>query len=132
MLSKGTIRQFIKFSSVGILNTGVHIIIAFSLIEISGLSPTTGNALAFLSANLFSFFINSTWTFGHRISATLYLRFLLVSLVGLFISWSAVWAAQQAGFHYALGIVSSVILVALAGYVMNRYFVFTEKPSQPS
>jgi putative flippase GtrA len=53
----------------------------------------------------------------------------LVSLVGLFISWSAVWAAQQAGFHYALGIVSSVVLVALAGYVMNRHFVFTEKSS---
>lgn len=116
--------QFIKFSSVGILNTGIHLISAFFAIEFLGAPPATGNAVAFLIANISSFIMNSSWTFSHRMSIALYIRFLFVSLIGLLISWTSVLAAQSLELNYSIGILSSVFLVATSGYILNKKLVF--------
>jgi putative flippase GtrA len=126
MVTQDTLFQFIKFSSVGLLNTGIHLISVFIAIEIFGIAPAMGNSLAFLIANIFSFFLNSAWTFSHRVSLYLYARFFCVSLVGLLISWSSVWFAEKMNIHYAIGILGSIVLVAITGYTLNKLVVFTK------
>ncbi|KAF7598161.1 MAG: hypothetical protein CGU28_13820 [Candidatus Dactylopiibacterium carminicum] len=118
-------RRFLRFCAVGVANTGLHLLVVLVLVEWLHWRPSLGNALAFVCANLFSFAVNSRWTFaGSKGGFGRYPRFLAVSLSGLLISWASVEIAQWLALHYLVGVVGSVGLVALSGYVLNRLFVF--------
>lgn len=90
---KTIIEQFAKFFLVGIMNTGVDLIILNILITLSGVAVGMGysaqKALSFLAAVTFSYFINKHWTFqdkskegeGKKMS-----QFFAVSFVGMIIN----------------------------------------------
>ncbi len=82
------IRQLIKFGIAGSLNTGIDFSIYFSLtrqIDWFAERYLLANAIAFLTANIFSFFVNKYWTFkvwqGSKVKQ--YVRFFTVSVVAL-------------------------------------------------
>ncbi len=82
------IRQLIKFGIAGSLNTGIDFTIYFYLTRQIGWFADRyllANAIAFLTANIFSFFVNKYWTFkawqGGRIKQ--YIKFFTVSVVAL-------------------------------------------------
>ena len=116
--------RFLRFCTVGVANTVLHLMVVYALVELLMFAAPLANALAFVVANLFSFFANSRWTFQQSSDIQRYLRFVAVSCVGLAISWLSVVGAQSMGFHYMLGVVVSVVAVALSGYILNRLFVF--------
>ena len=117
--------RFARFCLVGLANTGVHMAVVLLLAEILRWQPTWANVSAFICANLFSYAVNSRWTFASmQGDRTRYLRFLAVSLTGLAISWACVRLAIQLNLHYLIGVAGSVLLVAVSGYVLNRLFVF--------
>ncbi|EKD58557.1 MAG: glycosyl transferase family 2 [uncultured bacterium] len=90
---KTIVEQFAKFFLVGIMNTGVDLIILNILIVISGIAVGAGysaqKAISFLAAVTFSYFINKHWTFqdkskeseGKKMS-----QFFAVSFVGMIIN----------------------------------------------
>ena len=90
---KTLVRQFSKFFLVGIMNTGVDLIILNIEIAITGIAVGIGysveKSVSFLFAVTFSYFINKHWTFrdnskdgeGKKMS-----QFLAVSLVGMLIN----------------------------------------------
>lgn len=116
--------RFVRFCCVGLGNTGVHLGVVLMLVEWGGVAPPLANALAFACANMVSYALNARWTFRHRASVAQYLKFFAVSLVGLGISWASVLMALRWQAHYVVGVLVSVVLVALVGYALNRYFVF--------
>ncbi|GAB2903210.1 hypothetical protein GCM10027046_35670 [Uliginosibacterium flavum] len=117
--------RFVRFCLVGVANTGVHMLIVVSLAELLHWPPDWANVTAFVCANLFSYAVNSRWTFAvMKGDASRYPRFLAVSLVGLCLSWACVKLAIHLNLHYLIGVAGSVVLVAVSGYVLNRLFVF--------
>ncbi|MDP5240146.1 GtrA family protein [Uliginosibacterium sp. 31-16] len=117
--------RFVRFCLVGVANTGAHMAVVLLLVERLHWQPARGNVGAFLCANLFSYLVNSRWTFASmQGDRTRYPRFLAVSLVGLTISWSCVKIALLLNQHYLLGVAASVVIVSIVGYVLNRLFVF--------
>lgn len=122
---RAELKHFVRFCLVGVANTGVHMLIVLALAELLHWAPPLANAAAFICANLFSYIVNSRWTFvAMQGGASRYPRFFAVSLVGLAISWASVELAMRLGLHYLVGVVGSVLLVAVSGYVLNRLFVF--------
>lgn len=117
-------KRFLRFCVVGVANTLLHLAVVYTLVEVLGLLPTMANVLAFIVANLFSFLVNSRWTFQQAAGLQRYSRFLVVSLTGLVLSWLCVALAGQLGVHYMLGVIASVGAVAVSGYLLNRRFVF--------
>ena len=116
--------RFVRFACVGVGNTVIHLFVVTSLVEVIGIAPPPANTAAFALANIFSYFMNSAWTFRRKKTLGGYGRFLTVSLVGLAVSWSCVFTAELLDFHYLIGVVASVFFVASIGYVLNRCFVF--------
>lgn len=57
------LKQITKFASVGVLATGIHVVLALLLNSALGVAPLTANFLAFLCASIFSYFGNWLWTF---------------------------------------------------------------------
>jgi len=87
--------QFAKFFLVGIMNTGVDLIILNILIAISGIAVGVGysaqKALSFLAAVTFSYFINKHWTFQDKSKegeSKKMSQFFAVSFVGMLINVS--------------------------------------------
>lgn len=90
---KKLIEQFAKFFLVGIMNTGVDLVILNIEMTISGIAVGMGysiqKAISFLAAVTFSYFINKHWTFqdkskdgeGKKMS-----QFFAVSFIGMLIN----------------------------------------------
>lgn len=116
--------RFVRFACVGVGNTIIHLLAVASLVEFIGVAPPSANTVAFALANVFSYFVNSAWTFRRKISLGAYARFFMVSLVGLAISWGCVFTTEFLGIHYFIGVLVSVFFVAGIGYLLNRCFVF--------
>ena len=76
-------RRFLSFAAIGGASTVVHAGVVIALVETFGLLPTIANLIAFLMANIFSYFANASVTFGKPLSISGYGRFLLVSLTTL-------------------------------------------------
>jgi putative flippase GtrA len=127
----GDFMRFVRFAMVGLLNTGIHIAAVYLLVEYLAVEPPLANAIAFLCANVFSYFMNSIWTFRARRELKVYLKFLTVSIVGLTISWTCVYCTRFLGINYMYGVVCSVFAVAVASYWLNSRFVFVESQTDP-
>ncbi len=90
---KKTFQQFLKFALIGVLNTGIDLIILNAETILSGIRDGVGYALqkgiSFLVAVTFSYFLNKYWAFqdtskekeGQKFS-----QFIFVSLIGMLIN----------------------------------------------
>ncbi|WP_312916342.1 GtrA family protein [Stutzerimonas kunmingensis] len=124
MIYSEELLRFVRFACVGVANTLVHLVAVVFLVELVSISAPLANAMAFMIANMGSYFLNSGWTFRRGRSLVGYGRFVLISSAGLVISWGFVLASQVLAQHYLVGVVSSVIVVAVVGYLLNKRFVF--------
>ena len=90
------VKQFSRFILIGILNTSVDLISLNIMAELfrihSGVEFAVIKALSFLSAAIFSYFLNKSWTFKDK-SKKNHVRkishFLLISIAGMIINVSA-------------------------------------------
>jgi putative flippase GtrA len=120
-------RQFAVFVCIGLAATAVHVVMAAHLIGTHMMPPALGNAIAFLFANLFSYFSQSAYVFQRPPTPVQYWRFLCVSLVGL-----AVVAAISSGFevlgvHYLAGIAAVVLVLPLVTFGLHSHWTFRNR-----
>jgi len=90
-----TIKQFIKFAMIGVLNTGVDLVILNAETMLSGITEGSGYAiqkgLSFMVAVTFSYFLNKYWTFqdkSKKEEGKKFSQFLFVSILGMLINVS--------------------------------------------
>lgn len=117
-------RRFVKYCVVGVSNTLIHMITLLVLVEQMKFSAPASNAVAFFVANLWSFFLNAAFTFKARFSVLNYVRFLVVSLIGLAVNFIVVWLGVRYGVNYLLGALASIGVVTLIGYLGSKRYVF--------
>lgn len=115
-----------RFGAVGIAATLTYLVIANSLIW-AGLVPTVASVVGYLAGMVASFLGQSRFTFqmkrtGHRHLV----RYCFLSLVGLLISYMAVWVAHAADAPPVLGTVATAILVPILSFVVMKLWVFRE------
>ena len=86
--------------------------------------PWLANGIAFVVATLFSFTINTTWSFSSRPSRRLLVRFVLVATVGLGITVAVSGTAQYFGLHYLYGIALVVCAVPPITFLLHKYWTY--------
>lgn len=93
--------QILRFSIVGILNTGLDVLTLNVLVL---LLPTHNanllliyNSIAYTLGALNSFFLNKYWTFKrkHAITGGELLRFAIINVIGILCNDAIVWGAAQ-------------------------------------
>ncbi|GJL95174.1 MAG: sugar translocase [Hyphococcus sp.] len=82
--------QFAKFGTIGIVNTGIDLVI-YSLLVAAGIVAAGANVASFLTANVASYFMNARFTFRQEaraqpLSPGNYLKFFLAHAMSLVIS----------------------------------------------
>ena len=118
-------RKLAKFSGIGLANTALHIGIVVLLVEILHAHSAMANTIAFVVANIFSYWANSRWNFKTPNSLQQYGRFFAVSIFGLAITIMTSSLAAYAGWHYLIGL--ALVFVALPTFTFLLHYRWTFK-----
>lgn len=119
-------RQFLRFGAIGVINTLIHLGVVLSLVEVCAMGPLMANGLAFVAANVFSFWANSRFTFRAITTWKRYSRFLLVSMAGLLLAVGASYVNGRLGFHYLWGVALSFVLLPVLSFAANRFWTWKD------
>lgn len=124
-IDHAAIRQFSKFSGVGIINTLIHLTVTVSLVELLQTNPVIANTFAFLTANAFSYWANSRWSFRANMSRPRFIRFFIVSIAGLLLTITLSSFAQAMHWHYLAGVALLFFALPVLTFVFHRYWTFS-------
>ncbi|MBI4089780.1 MAG: GtrA family protein [Candidatus Kerfeldbacteria bacterium] len=128
------VRQFIKFSMVGVVNTLTSSSVYLVATRPLGLDPLVGNAIAFAAAVTVSFSLNKLWTFRDRSRALRrqYSLFFLISGVGFLCSETIIFVLHTwLGFHDLLAFGTAVVVVLFWNFGANRAWTFGQPTVAP-
>lgn len=123
-LSPVLTRQALRFALSGLLVTGLHIFIATAFIQLVLPAPSLANGVAFGVATLFSYLINTLWSFSSPLHGRNLLRFCFVSFIGLFLAMAISGAAQYYGLHYWYGIGFVVCAVPPVTFLLHNFWTY--------
>jgi putative flippase GtrA len=125
--SKSKVTQLIKFGIVGCSGLVIDFAITYFFKEYVGLNRFIANALGFGAAVTNNYFIHRFWTFknNEKRIAQQFLKFLMVSIIGLGLNTLCIYTIQQWGhlsFYVAKFI--AIVLVFIWNYTINAQITF--------
>lgn len=126
---KQSIKQFVKFSFVGGINTLIDAGIFFLLIKFMFLNYLLANVVAFFVAVTNSFFMNRSFTFKVKERKKFdYHKFLVVSLVGLLISEAVLFTSvNEFALDPMAGKFIAIFFTVVWNFFGTRNFVFKNR-----
>lgn len=119
--------EILRFGVVGVAATLTHFLVLTLGVEELGLEPTLANGMAFCVALLVTFFGQSLWVFrGHvGINAAILAKFGVSLLAGLAGNMAIMALCTRGlGLPYQVGFIAGLVIVPLASYVLNKFWVF--------
>ena len=131
------ILKFVKFGVVGASGFVIHGGLLYLLRDVVGINQFVANIIGFVAAASSNYFLNRWWTFRshEKQMGVEYLKFFLVSVVGLGINSGTLWllsrllpawAAEGDWRFYILWIVA-VGVTMLWNFFGNMLFTFKQK-----
>ena len=116
--------QWLCFAAIGVLNTLVHGAILVLAVQGLALGVTAAHLVAFFTANVFSYCMNSRFTFKLPLAWRRYARFLAASLLALAMTLCLSWLADRQGLHYLAGFALIVVLVPVFSFLFMKFWAF--------
>ncbi len=132
---KPLITKFVKFGVVGASGMVVHFGVLYLFREIVGLNSFVANTIGFVTAATTNYIFNRIWTFRshEKQVAVEYMKFILVSVIGLGINNGTLWLGSKLlpawnddWRFYILWIVA-VGVTTLWNFFGNMLFTFKQK-----
>lgn len=132
---KPLITKFIKFGIVGATGMVVHFGVLYLCKELIGINPFVSNTIGFITAATTNYILNRIWTFrSHEKQMTVeYLKFILVSLVGLGINNGTLWLGGKLlptwndDWRFYILWIIAVGVTTLWNFFGNLLFTFKQK-----
>lgn len=124
------IRQFAKFSIVGVVNTVTSFTVYVLMIQQAGLDPLLANVIAFIVAVTASFFLNKAWTFRDhgKVYVRQYTTFFVISGIGLGISTVILFILYTVlHIHYITSFLIAAAVVVFWNFTANRTWTFSHR-----
>lgn len=113
--------QLMRFVLAGTANTFVHLII-FAALETLNTPLALANVLAFLCANIFSFFVASYFVFKvNKSNLYFYWRFLGLSIIGVVISYSISAICRSLQVNPYISVLGVVLVIPPISYALQRF-----------
>jgi len=126
--------ELVRFSIVGVINTGVDLGLFLLLTRLAGIDPLLANIFSFTAGAANSFLLNKYWTFGvggHRWEvATQATRFAVITLLVLSLHEGLLFL-----LHAQLGApdlpvkVLAIGVGVVVGFVLNKFWAFSQVPA---
>jgi len=130
-LNKLSLKQIpsslLRYYLIGILATLMHVVIVAILIEKFASSAGLANGIAFILATIFSYIMNTYWSFQAKMSFTVLCRFWSVAALGCALAVVISSVAEHLGFHYLIGIAMVMSVVPVISYLLHRNWTYREE-----
>ncbi|HIE53852.1 MAG TPA: GtrA family protein [Chromatiaceae bacterium] len=117
-------RRILRFSISGLVVTGLHVLIASSLIQFLSITPSFANGAAYILATTFSYVINTKWSFSSPLHGKNLARFYSVSVTGLLLTMSISGAAQHLGLNHWYGIALVVCIIPPVTFLLHHRWTY--------
>lgn len=132
---KSLITKFIKFGIVGASGMVVHFAVLYLLRDMVHINQFIANTIGFITAATTNYFLNRIWTFrSHEKQVGVeYLKFILVSVIGLGINNGTLWLGGKLlpdwnlDWRFYILWVVAVGVTTLWNFFGNMLFTFKEK-----
>jgi len=117
--------QFVKYNIVGIINTLVGFTIILILMFL-GFSPLFSNAVGYGVGAIFSYLLNSKYTFNSMLNKqNQIIKFFVVLLLAYGINYVVLqWLLTLLNPYMAQGL--AAICYTLSSFIMMKWFIFKE------
>lgn len=113
-----------RFIVTGLGSTLLHTATALLLIDHWKASPPVANGIAFSIATLFSYVVNTLWSFSTTVAGRNLQRFLVVSVIGLLLATGLAWIAESIGWPPIAGIAMVVAVVPITSFALHRLWTY--------
>jgi len=126
-LNKASVRQFILYSLIGILNTGIHFGVFVILYRWLGVPVLAASAIGYCAGLANSYFMNRAWTFAvpMRAHPAEFLKFLVVNLVALSLNLLTLHVlADGMGLLPELAQAVAILFSLVANFAGNKWWAF--------
>lgn len=135
---RALITKFVKFGIVGASGMVVHFGVLYLFKELVGLNPFVANTLGFITAATTNYILNRIWTFESKEKqvAVEYLKFILVSVIGLGVNNGTLWLGGKllpewnADWRFYILWVVAVGVTTLWNFFGNLIFTFKQSNNQ--
>lgn len=117
------VKQFITYCLIGLVNTGIHFFAFLLFLNLIGLQAIA-NFLGFTLGLLFSFFMNSCFTFKKRPS---FVKFLKMALTNGGLAFLFGFLGDCFEFRPLLTFGLYISINPVLGFLLTKYFVFSSK-----
>ncbi|MCR5445754.1 MAG: GtrA family protein [Bacteroidales bacterium] len=131
------ILKFLKFGVVGASGFVIHGGLLYLLRDVVGINQFVANTVGFICAASSNYFLNRVWTFRSKEKqmGVEYLKFILVSIVGLGINNGSLWVLSrivpqwtgEGDWHFYILWVIAVGITTLWNFFGNMLFTFKQK-----
>lgn len=119
-------RQFLRFLTVGVINTVFGYCIIFACMYLAGLSAELSNVIGYGVGLTTSYLLNRNYTFrSTQRSGAEVLRFVSVFAIAYGANFLALLVfIRQLGIHEGASQILAGAVYVLASYAMNKFYVF--------
>lgn len=117
-------KKVYTFILIGVLNTLINVFILLVLVDNFGIEIILANTLAFIVANIFSYFTNSFYTFKHSYSIKKYFKFFNSSIFFLIFSNIIFIITEWIQIHYYYGVLFNIIVIPALSYIVMNKLIF--------
>ena len=134
---KDLIVKFFKFGVVGAIGFVIHGGLLFLLRDVAHINSYVANMIGFITAASTNYFLNRWWTFRsqEKQMGVEYMKFILVSVVGLGVNSGTLWLlslllpewAVEGEFRFYILWAVAVGVTTLWNFFGNMIFTFKEK-----
>ena len=118
--------RLVKFTVVGVSIAVFHYKSAVLMVDRGGLDPAFANSIAFLAAAALSYTLQTLWTFESRFTARNAIRFVVVLLLGVVVSWGTSTAVALLGLPYRLGVIIVLFLIPGLNFLLHHFWTYAE------
>ena len=130
-----TIKQFLQFNIVGLVNTGVDFLVYTLLTELLYMVYLPAKVISYACGILNSYILNSSWTFKQERRRTQgeIVRFVAVNLVSLGVSLLVMVLCRNALLiqsDFVCNIIATPVSMVI-NFAGNKLFVFVREENSP-
>ena len=122
------LKQFMKFATVGFINTLINLTILYSLTELFGIYYLVAAVFAFLVAVTNSFIMNSLWTFkgiSGKNRKEEYFKFLFINITALIVNIVILYFLTEfLGIYYLISQIISIFFSLWINFLGNKFWTF--------